>query len=248
MPATIIIGAQWGDEGKGSTVDRLAATAHVVARFGGGDNAGHTINIGKDVFKLHLVPSGILRDNVTCVLGNGMVINPIRLIDEIDGLAKLGVDVSPERIYISTRAHLITPAHRALDAAHEKSLGSGAIGTTLRGIGPAYNDKTGRRGVRAGLMADVELLAEALQASIREANVMLQRYDMDALDPEKDTQQFVDAAARLRPYLRDTAQYLNQQLKAGAHVLCEGAQGALLDVDHGSYPYVTSSSTTTGGA
>lgn len=248
MPATIVIGAQWGDEGKGSTVDRLAVTADIVARFGGGDNAGHTINIGSEVFKLHLVPSGILRDNVTCILGNGMVINPIHLLEELDGLAKLGVDVSPDRILISTRAHIITPAHRALDAAREQSLGKNAIGTTLRGIGPAYYDKTGRQGIRAGQMMDVEAFAEALAQAITEANVTLERFQRPPLDPEADARDYVEAAARLRPYLCDTAPYINDRLKAGAHMLCEGAQGALLDVDHGSYPYVTSSSTTTGGA
>jgi len=248
MPATIVIGAQWGDEGKGSTVDRLAATADIVARFGGGDNAGHTINIGQDVFKLHLVPSGILREQVKCILGNGMVVNPLKLLEELDMLAKLGVDISPERIFISTRAHIITPAHRALDAAREQSLGDRAIGTTLRGIGPAYNDKTARRGIRAGQMSDVESFAEALAHAITEANHTLIRHQITPLDPEKDAQAYVDAAERLRPYLRDTTLYINEQLKAGAQVVCEGAQGALLDVDHGSYPYVTSSSTTTGGA
>lgn len=248
MPATIVIGAQWGDEGKGSTVDRLAATADIVARFGGGDNAGHTINIGRDVFKLHLVPSGILRPNVTCLLGNGMVINPVHLLEELDGLAKLGVDVSPQRLLISTRAHIITPAHRALDAAREQSLGKNAIGTTLRGIGPAYYDKTGRQGIRAGQMHDVESFAEALVHAITEANVILERYKMPLLDPHRDAEAYVQAADRLRPYLRETAPYLNEQLRAGAHLLCEGAQGALLDVDHGSYPFVTSSSTTIGGA
>ena len=150
MPVTLIIGAQWGDEGKGRVADVLGADADVVARYAGGDNAGHTIAVGDEVFKLHLVPSGILHEDVSCVLGNGMVINPVNLLAEMDGLRARGVDLSPERFLISSRAHIITPAHIALDRASEQALGEQAIGTTLRGIGPAYLDKTGRRGIRAG--------------------------------------------------------------------------------------------------
>ncbi|NOK85738.1 MAG: adenylosuccinate synthase [Chloroflexi bacterium AL-W] len=248
MPATIIIGAQWGDEGKGRAVDWLAARADVVARFSGGDNAGHTIYVENDVFKLHLVPSGILHPNAVNVLGNGTVINPVSLLKEMDWLLKIGLDVSPERLKISTRAHIITPAHMALDAAKEKALGAQAIGTTLRGIGPAYLDKTGRKGIRTGEMLMIEEFAETIQHAIEAANETLRAMGADPLDAEQTAQAYVNAAERLRPYLADTTQYLNQQLKSGANVLCEGAQGTLLDVDHGSYPFVTSSNPSTGGA
>jgi adenylosuccinate synthase len=248
MPATILVGAQWGDEGKGRVADWLAAESDIVARFAGGDNAGHTVVVGEKVFKLHLVPSGILHSNVTCVLGNGMVINPVNLIKEMDGLRANGVDVSPKRLIISTRAHIISPAHIALDGASEKVLGDQAIGTTLRGIGPAYLDKTGRKGIRAGQMADVEDFANALYDSIEQANKVLAQHGVEPLDPQAAAAVYVDAATRLKPYLHDTAVYLNERLKTGARVLCEGAQGTLLDVDHGVYPFVTSSSPTAGGA
>jgi adenylosuccinate synthase len=248
MPATIMIGAQWGDEGKGRAVDWLASSADVVARFAGGDNAGHTVYVGRDVFKLHLIPSGILHPQVVCVLGNGMVINPPNLIAEIDHLATMGVEINPDRLLISTRAHIITPAHIALDTAREHALGHQAIGTTLRGIGPTYLDKTGRRGIRAGLMASLEDFADALYRTIEEVNETLRQQDLPVLDPQDCTKTYLDAARRLQPYLADTTAYINRRLREGAQIVCEGAQGTLLDVDHGSYPYVTSSSPTTGGA
>jgi adenylosuccinate synthase len=248
MPVTIIIGAQWGDEGKGRAVDWLAARSDIVARFSGGDNAGHTIYVNDDIYKLHLIPSGILHPQAINVLGNGMVINPVNLLKEIDELIKLGIDVSPERLKISTRAHIITPAHIALDAVSEKERGDQAIGTTLRGIGPAYLDKTGRSGIRTGDMLNLETFADTIQRNIEIANKRLAQANADLLDADASAQAYVDAAQRLRPYLADTTRYLNQELKNGAKVLCEGAQGTLLDVDHGSYPFVTSSNPTTGGA
>lgn len=248
MPATILVGAQWGDEGKGRIADWLAAESDVVARYGGGDNAGHTVYVEQKVFKLHLIPSGILRERAVCVLGNGMVINPVNLVKEIAHLRDQGADVSPGRLLVSARAHIITPAHIALDGASEKKLGSQAIGTTLRGIGPAYLDKTGRRGIRAGDMANVEDFADMLHQAIQEANAALLQQGLEAVDADSAVAPYLDAAARLKPYLADTAVYLNARLKAGARVLCEGAQGTLLDVDHGSYPFVTSSSPTAGGA
>lgn len=248
MPATIIIGAQWGDEGKGRAVDWLAARATVVARYGGGDNAGHTVYVGDKVYKLHLMPSGILHPQATCVLGNGMVVNPVNLLKELQELRDLGIDVSPERVKLSTKAHIITPAHRALDVANEKALGNKAIGTTLRGIGPAYLDKTGRRGVRVGEMLAIEDFAESIKKAVESANHILLQHDEPLLNAQVIAQEYVDAAEQLRPYIADTTYYLNQQLHAGARVLCEGAQGTLLDVDHGSYPFVTSSNPTTGGA
>ncbi len=248
MPATILVGAQWGDEGKGRVADWLAAQSDVVARFAGGDNAGHTVNVGKTIYKLHLLPSGILHDHVICVLGGGMVVNPVNLLREIDDMRALGVEITPERLIISTRAHIISPAHVALDKASEQARGADKIGTTLRGIGPAYMDKTGRSGLRMGQMLEVETFADALYAQIESANAKLFRDGCETIDAQKSAEAYIDAAARLRPYLRDTTQYLNQRLREGARVLCEGAQGTMLDIDHGDYPFVTSSSPTSGGA
>ncbi len=248
MPATILIGAQWGDEGKGRAADWLAAEADVVARYAGGDNAGHTVVVGSHVFKLHLVPSGILHQHVTCVLGNGMVINPVNLLKEMNELKAMGVDISPERLIISTKAHIISPAHIALDKASEFALGDQAIGTTLRGIGPAYLDKTARQGIRTGQMVNVEDFADLLYQAVERANRELTAAGLEPIDPQKAAVDYLDAAEQLTPYLQDTSVYLNARLKLGARVLCEGAQGTMLDVDHGDYPFVTSSSPTSGGA
>lgn len=248
MPVTILVGAQWGDEGKGRVADWLAADSDIVARYAGGDNAGHTVVVGEQVTKLRLMPSGILQDHVTCVLGNGQVVNPISLLKEMDDLAAAGIDVTPHRVILSTRAHIITPAHIALDKADEIARGKSAIGTTQRGIGPAYMDKTGRTGIRAGQMRDVEQFAEALYQHIRVANEKLAYLGAEPLNPQQAAEEYLEAAVRLRPYLQDTALYVNRRLKDGARVLCEGAQGSLLDLDHGDYPFVTSSSPTAGGA
>ncbi|MDE2750546.1 MAG: adenylosuccinate synthase [Chloroflexota bacterium] len=249
MPITILIGAQWGDEGKGRVVDWLAASADIVARYAGGDNAGHTVALDGEVYKLHLIPSGILHSNVVSVMGNGMVINPISLVREIDALRKLGVQITPDRLVISSRAHIITPAHIALDRARESALGESKIGTTLRGIGPAYLDKTGRAGIRTGdMLLDVEEFAERLVAAIESSNEDLYAQGLESLDAREAAQNYLDAADFLRPYIRDVSIYLYEALKAGKKVVCEGAQGTLLDIDHGSYPFVTSSSPTAGGA
>ncbi len=249
MPITILIGAQWGDEGKGRVVDWLASSADIVARYAGGDNAGHTVALDGEVYKLHLIPSGILHSSVVSVMGNGMVINPVNLVREIQALRKIGVDISPERLVISSRAHIITPAHIALDKAKELALGDAKIGTTLRGIGPAYLDKTGRAGIRTGdMLLDVEEFAEQLVAAIELSNEELRAQGLDTLDARQAAQSYLGAADFLRPYIRDVSIYLYEALKAGKKVLCEGAQGTLLDIDHGSYPFVTSSSPTAGGA
>jgi adenylosuccinate synthase len=248
MPVTILIGAQWGDEGKGRVADWLASEVDVVARYAGGDNAGHTVYVGDEVYKMHLVPSGIVRENVVCVLGNGMVVNPVNLVKEIDQLSRQGVDVSPEKLILSTRAHLITAVHIALDGAAEKARGDDKIGTTLRGIGPAYMDKTGRRGLRAGEMADLENYADLLRAQVEAKNAVLAQMGAETLDADTVTVAYMEAARRLQPYLGDTTAYLYGRLRDGAQVLCEGAQGTLLDIDHGNYPFVTSSSPTAGGA
>jgi adenylosuccinate synthase len=248
MPLDIIIGAQWGDEGKGRITDKLTETAQVAARFSGGDNAGHTVTVGSEIFKLNLLPSGLVNPRTIGVLGNGMVINPKRLLEEIDALAARGFDMSPARVKVSYAAHLITPAHVALDKASEVALGSEKIGTTGRGIGPAYTDKNARRGIRAEALLDPENLADKVEAHIKAANATLNNmYSQPALEAATIAADYAHYAQRLAPYLIDTALYLHQTLKAGDTVLAEGAQGALLDIDHGTYPYVTSSSPTTGG-
>ena len=249
MPITILIGAQWGDEGKGRVVDWLAASADIVARYAGGDNAGHTVALAGEVYKLHLIPSGILHSDVVSVMGNGMVINPVSLVREIQALRQIGVEITPERLVISSRAHIITPAHVALDRANELALGDAKIGTTLRGIGPAYLDKTGRAGIRTGdMLLDVEEFAERLVAAIEMSNEDLRARELDTLDAQVAAQSYLAAADFLRPYIQDVSMYLYRALKAGKSVVCEGAQGTLLDIDHGSYPFVTSSSPTAGGA
>src|SRR5215207_2014722 len=248
MAATIVVGAQWGDEGKGRVADWLAAHSDVVGRFGGGDNAGHTVYAGGQVYKLHLIPSGILHEHVVCVLGNGTVINPVNLVREMDELRAIGLEVTPERLIISTRAHIVTPAHIALDKAHELARGADKIGTTLRGIGPAYLDKTGRQGIRAGQMIDIESYGDALYSMTQRANQTLMLQALEPLDPQESAEAYIRTAEILRPYLHDTSLYINRRLREGAKVLCEGAQGTMLDIDHGDYPFVTSSSPTAGGA
>jgi adenylosuccinate synthase len=249
MPLDIIIGAQWGDEGKGRITDLLAAQADIVARYSGGDNAGHTITIGGEIFKLHLIPSGIVHENVVCLIGNGVVLNPAVLLREIDALAARGISVTPERLKISRSAHLITPAHIALDKADEQTRAAEAIGTTQRGIGPAYLDKTGRSGLRAGLLGDPEELADAVYAHVRSKNEILQAiYGQPPLDAEAVAAEYAAYAQRLAPYLADVSLLVDEALQDGRSVLAEGAQGTLLDLDHGTYPFVTSSWPTAGGA
>lgn len=249
MPLNIIIGAQWGDEGKGHITDRLAAKAAVVARFSGGDNAGHTVVIAGEIFKLHLIPSGIIHPGVVCLIGNGTVVNPAVLLREMEQLAARGVDVSPARLKLSGGAHLITPAHIALDRAHEKSRGKEAIGTTLRGIGPTYTDKARREGLRAELFADPEALAGAVMAHVAFKNdALVGGYGEEPLDAQAVAAEFVAHARRLAPYLVDGPSLVDEALLSGRMVLAEGAQGTLLDIDHGTYPFVTSSSSTAGGA
>lgn len=249
MPLNIIIGAQWGDEGKGHITDLLASQAAVVARYSGGDNAGHTVAIGDEVFKLHLIPSGIIHPHVLCLIGNGAVVNPAVMLREMEGLAARGVDVSADRLKLSMQAHLITPGHIALDRAHEQQRGKEAIGTTLRGIGPAYTDKARRTGLRAELLADPEAMTASIIAHIEEKNVALVGlYEQAPLDAAAIAADFTAYAQRLAPHLVDSGLLVDEALKAGEIVLAEGAQGTLLDLDHGTYPYVTSSSPTAGGA
>jgi adenylosuccinate synthase len=257
MPLHIIVGAQWGDEGKGRITDLLAAEAAVVARYSGGDNAGHTVTVngprGSQIFKLHLLPSGLIHPHVVGVLGTGMVINPSRLLAEMDQLRDLGLEVSPARVKLSAAAHLVTPAHVALDQAEEAAragnAAEGKIGTTGRGIGPAYADKAARRGLRAELMLEPERLGDRVAEHIRAANLALERlYDRPPLDAAAVAAEYTHHARALAPFLTETSLYLHGRLQAGAAVLAEGAQGTLLDLDQGTYPYVTSSSPVSAGA
>jgi adenylosuccinate synthase len=249
MPVTILVGAQWGDEGKGRVADWLAHEADVVARSAGGDNAGHTVVVGERKFKLHLVPSGVVHPRVKCMMGSGMVVNPLRLVAELDMLAGQGVDISPGRIHLSPRAHIITPGHMELDGAADRARGDEAIGTTGRGIGLAYTDKATRIGILTGEMQDPERFADSVQQSINRANEVLKtRYHLPPIDNTGLVADYADAARRLVPYITDTVRLLHEALEANRRVLCEGAQGTLLDIDHGHYPFVTSSNATTGGA
>lgn len=249
MPVDIIVGAQWGDEGKGRVTDLLAEDADIVARYSGGDNAGHTVSTSAGVFKLHLVPSGIVHERPSCLIGNGAVVNPRILCQEIDGLQEKGIDASPARLKLSRHAHLITPAHIAIDQARESSRGGEAIGTTLRGIGPAYTDKAGREGLRAVLLAQPEALAEALTAHVSRKNELLTKlFGQLPLDARKIVREFEVYARKLAPYLVESSVFLHGALRDDKRILAEGAQGTLLDLDHGTYPFVTSSNPTAGGA
>jgi adenylosuccinate synthase len=245
MPLDIIIGAQWGDEGKGRIVDLLARDAHFAARYSGGDNAGHTVTVGDAIHKLHLIPSGMVQPHVTGILGNGVVINPATLLAEIEKLRAAGVSISPDRLRISYAAHIITPAHRALDAAQERARGRDALGTTLRGIGPAYTSKVMRHGLRMSDMLDLENFADKLTAQVIEINHSLTRlYNAEPLDAAQVAVEYLAYARSLLPYITDTAALLHDALRHKKTVLAEGAQGTLLDLDHGTYPYVTSSNPT----
>jgi adenylosuccinate synthase len=247
MPAIVIVGAQWGDEGKGKATDLLGDRVDYVVRYQGGNNAGHTVVIGEESYALHLLPSGVLSDNATAVIGNGVVINPEVLIAEIDGLIDRGV--WRDRLLISADAHLIMPHHVALDKVTERYLGSARIGTTGRGIGPAYGDKVSRVGIRVQDLFDPGILGKKLELALREKNQILTKlYNRRGIDAEATAQEYLRYAERLERYVADTGLVLNQALAEGKVVLLEGAQATLLDVDHGTYPFVTSSSPTAGGA
>jgi adenylosuccinate synthase len=250
MPITVILGAQWGDEGKGKITDLLAAEAEVVARYSGGDNAGHTVTVGAERFALHLIPSGILLPGVQCLLGGGMVVNPKKLLAEMDGLAARGVDVSPQRLKLSSLAHLIMPYHIALDGAAEAARGRLAIGTTQRGIGPAYTDKAARTGIRAQeMLHPPDRFAQHIREQVAAKNVVLaQVYGQPELQLEAVVEEYLTYAQCLAPHITDVSDEIASALRSGRRILAEGAQGTLLDLDHGSYPYVTSSYPTIGGA
>ena len=246
MSLQIIVGTQWGDEGKGRIVDWFAANADIVARYNGGDNAGHSVTVGPKLFKLHLIPSGVIHSKPMAMLGNGMVINPQSLLAEIDMLHKAGVEINPRRLRISYAAHLITPAHQALDKAQETARGKGNIGTTGRGIGPAYTDKATRRGLRVQNMLSTDFM-EQLSTHVDEANQQLDMLGAAYINPRQVMDDFARYREFMLPYIADTSLELYEALTAGKYVMAEGAQGTLLDIDHGTYPFVTSSSTVAPG-
>jgi adenylosuccinate synthase len=248
MSAIVVVGTQWGDEGKGRVVDGLAQEANIAARFNGGDNAGHTVVAEGHTLKLHLVPSGALHSELLLLIGAGVVINPQQLVSEMDDLMSLGVDVGPSRLKVSAAAHIILPTHRALDGAREASRGKGAIGTTKRGIGPTYADKAARVNLRAGEMSNPSQFATRAAERVEEHNRRLEQFGLDPLPTGKASAAYKAYAERLAPHLVDGSALIGESLEAGKTVLCEGAQGLLLDLDHGTYPYVTSSSTIAGGA
>jgi adenylosuccinate synthase len=249
MPLNIIVGAQWGDEGKGRVVDLLARQADLVARFNGGDNAGHTVTVQDRTYKLHIIPSGIIHPHTTGVIGNGTVVNPETLLSEMDMLRNAGVVINPDRLRVSHAAHLITRPHIALDEAMEEARGGEKIGTTLRGIGPAYTDKVTRSGLRLENMLSPEAFAEAVHNHVINSNKQLTAlYNAKPLDAQKVAAEAYENARKLAPYIGDVSTLLYTALKNGKNVLAEGAQGTLLDLDHGTYPFVTSSNPTAPGA
>jgi adenylosuccinate synthase len=247
MPNTILVGAQWGDEGKGKIIDFLTDEADIVVRSQGGNNAGHTIVIGGEKYVLHLIPSGILRKSKTCVIGNGVVLDPVALVGEIEGLRKRGVKVE-KNLLISDTAHLVLPYHQALDGLRETQKGSKKIGTTKRGIGPAYADKASRTGLRTGDLLRPDVLKEKLTQRIKENNALLKNLGAPTLNAKKIINDTLAAAEVLRPFITNTVMFLHRALEMKTNMLFEGAQGTFLDIDHGTYPYVTSSNTTSGGA
>lgn len=244
----VIIGAQWGDEGKGKVVDLLADRFDIVARYQGGHNAGHSVYVGDKAFVLRLLPSGIIHEDKTCVLGNGMVIDPKAFFEEVDQMTSQGISITPERLKVSSRAHLIMPYHRALDHTSEERLGNEKIGTTLRGIGPAYEDKAGRRGIRVSDALVPELLKLRIERNLEEANRIIVLYGREPLRADEILAEISPLVERLRPFVSETSHYLSEAKKENKKILLEGAQATLLDVDHGTYPYVTSSNPTAGGA
>jgi adenylosuccinate synthase len=247
MPALVLLGAQWGDEGKGKATDILGDRVDYVVRYQGGNNAGHTVVIGDQKYALHLLPSGILSPNVVPVIGNGVVIDPGVLLEEIRGLTERGIDCS--KLVISTNAHLITPYHRTIDKVSERFLGKSKIGTTGRGIGPAYADKINRIGIRVQDLFDPSILRQKIEGALRDKNqVLIKVFNRKNIEVDEVLDEYLAYAEILRPYVADTVLLLDEALKAGKRVLLEGSQGTLLDVDHGTYPFVTSSNPTAGGA
>ena len=247
MPASVILGAQWGDEGKGKITDLLSEKADMVVRYQGGNNAGHTIVVGEDKFALSLIPSGVLYPTVTPVIGNGCVIDPKVMLEEMETLRRRGID--PSRVLLSGNAHLIMPYHRKLDAVIERFLGDAMIGTTKRGIGPAYMDKYSRFGIRVQDLFDPKIFRQKLEVAVKDKNKQLVKvYNQLPLDIDDIYTEYMGYAEQLEPHIADTSLVVWQAIRDGRNVLFEGAQGTLLDIDHGTYPFVTSSNPTAGGA
>jgi adenylosuccinate synthase len=247
MANTILVGAQWGDEGKGKIIDVLTEQADVVVRTQGGNNAGHTVWVGKQKYVLHLIPSGILRKGKLCVIGNGVVIDPLGLVKEIEGLLNIGIKVG-KNLVVSETAHVVFPYHRELDSQREVLKGKHKIGTTKRGIGPAYGDKAARVGLRMGDVIDPTRLKEKLSRRIKENNEVLKALGAKPLSFKQVFADYTNAGKFLRPFVTNTVVLLHERMQRGDDMLFEGAQGTFLDIDHGTYPYVTSSNTTAGGA
>ena len=246
--SAVIVGAQWGDEGKGKIVDVLSENFSVVARYAGGHNAGHTVIINGKKFILQLVPCGVLRTGCRSVIGNGVVLDPMAFLKEIAALREAGVRVDGS-IFVSNRAHVILPYHRMIELASENAPGRVKIGTTSRGIGPAYEDKMGRRGLRVADLLDLKLLKTHIENACREKNMIAHAlFNSEPLDPDKMYAEYAEASAKIAPFVCDTAALLNSALRSGESIMFEGAQGTMLDIDHGTYPFVTSSSATSGGA
>lgn len=242
MPVTCVFGMQWGDEGKGRLVDLLAATSDVVVRYQGGANAGHTVVVGREKYVLHLLPSGVIQPRTMNVIGNGVVVDPWTLLAEVDELERRGISLAG-RLFVSDRAHVVLPYHKRIDAALERLRGAASLGTTSRGIGPTYGDKAMREGFRVADLLRPEAFVERLRATAGARNGILARAGLEALDPEQVVRETLEVSQRLAPYVGDTTALLLEAHGAGKDILCEGAQGFALDVDHGSYPFVTSSST-----
>ncbi len=242
----LVIGAQWGDEGKGKIVDILSKEADVIVRYQGGSNAGHTVCVGDDTFILHLIPSGILHDDKICVIGNGVVLEPKSFFEEKATLEKVGINIK-ERLLISEKAHLVMPYHKELDAVKEGKLGDNKIGTTKRGIGPCYVDKHARVGIRVCDLTDEKNLQKKIEQNVEEVNRLCDIYSLAHFDSRAIFEEYLEYGRMLKPYIRNTVYYLNGVFKNKKHILFEGAQGSMLDVDFGTYPFVTSSNPTVGG-
>ncbi len=247
MSNVVVVGTQWGDEGKGKVVDLLTAKADIVVRFQGGNNAGHTLVVNGEQTICHLIPSGILHEGKKCLIGNGLVVDPEVLLEEMNNLTQRGIAINPERLSLSEKAHIIMPYHRAIDLAREKAKGKDKLGTTGRGIGPCYEDKVGRTGVRAVDLLETETLEEKIKTNLKEKNFYLTKFlDAEPLEFQPIFDEYRAMAERLRPYITDVSLEIDRAIKSGRKILFEGAQGTHLDIDHGTYPYVTSSNPVSG--